>query len=174
MKTKTFLTILLCSFIFILACEKNNPDEIAIEDKSEPQSGEYFIVNVATNQALTPVDVGVNSNTRLKVFNQSGLQKWTIKKQIINGNIITYTIQNTSATFYLRPYFQPTNGNAIISELDDLCNYSITAEGANFIIKNNKMLGDALYVKDGGALSDEPWFAPNDNSNKFKWKFVKT
>jgi|SRR5690606_15381132 len=50
-----------------------------------PESGTYFIVNVATGRALTPVDAGVNSNTRLKDFKKSGMQKWTIKKQVTKG-----------------------------------------------------------------------------------------
>ncbi len=163
----TFLIVIgsICSF-----CTKN----VDIRTRPNVEEGEYYIVNASTGDALTPVDVGVNSNTRLKPFKKSGLQKWTIKKRIVKGTTasqVFFTIQNTASGFYLRPYHIPDNGNAIISTKDDMCEYKIEANGNNHIIKNVKMGGDALYVKDGGALTDEPWFAADEGNEKFRWEF---
>ncbi|WP_159076396.1 RICIN domain-containing protein [Flagellimonas amoyensis] len=71
------------------------------------EQGDYFIANVGTGRALTPVDAGMNSNTHLKPFNKSGMQKWTVKKYTTkdkNGNeAISYTIQHVASGLYLRP-----------------------------------------------------------------------
>lgn len=174
MKSKHFLLALLLIALTAMSFTLKNelkPLEIELQD------GEYFIVNVATNDALTPVDVGINSNTYLKDFKKSGLQKWTLKMRILkgkNGEQIYFTIQNTASGFYLRPYHVPSNGNAIISEKDGMCSYSIEADGEHYIIKNNKMGGDAMYVKDGGALTDTPWFAADESTDKFRWEFIST
>ena len=123
------------------------------------------------------MDIGVNSNTRIKDFKKSGLQKWTLKKQIVkseNNEKVFFTIRNAASGFYLRPFFVPDNGNAIISEKDSYCVYSIEADGEHFVIKNNKMGGDALYVKNGGTLSDEPWFSADESNDKFRWQIIST
>ena len=174
MKKKYVILSLLFMAVTALAF---NSSMVVKAPNTQLEDGDYFIVNVATNDALTPVDVGINSNTYLKDFKKSGLQKWTLKKRILkgkNGEQIYFTIQNTASGFYLKPYHIPSNGNAIISEKDGMCSYSIEADGEHYIIKNNKMGGDAMYVKDGGALTDTPWFAADESTDKFRWEFIST
>ncbi|SDC89757.1 RICIN domain-containing protein [Niabella drilacis] len=144
--------------------------------QSGPDDGTYFVVNVATGKALTPVDGGINSNTRLKKFNKSGMQKWKIKKYTAKGKsgkvIVSYSIQSASSGFYLRPYFVPDNHEAIVSDKDGNSSFSIDTDEENFIIKSNKMGGDALYSKGVSAGDDEPWFGPDENEDGYRWQLV--
>lgn len=172
---KTFNLII--SMLFLLLTSSFQIGSTLQTQQTELQTGEYFIVNVATNDALTPVDVGVNSNTRLNDFKKSGMQKWTIKKNVVKNKKRTsvfYTIQNTASGYYLRPCHVPNNGSAIISTKDAMCSYSIKVDNKNFIIKNNKMGGDAMYVKKDGYQNNEPWFANDDGNENFRWKIVST
>ena len=157
------------SAVLILICGFRNPS-------ADVTDGVYFIVNVETGEALNPVDAGVNSNVRLKDFKKGGMQKWTLKKRTTTGKngrqIITYTIKHTSSGFFLRPYHIPDNGGAIISTTDSYGSFTIEADEENYIIKNIKMGGDALYVKNGGALPDEPWFGPDDNTDGYRWQLI--
>lgn len=143
-----------------------------------PGDGTYFIVNVATGKALTTVDGGVNSNTRLRDFKKSGMQKWRLKKHVAKGKggkeIASYTIQNTASGFYLRPYFVPGNHEAIVSDKDANSSFSISADGENFSIKSIKMGGDALYSKGVSAGDDEPWFAADEGEERYRWQFIAT
>ena len=98
-----------------------------------------------------------------------------MKKQIVKtkkGTFVSYTLQSTASGFYLRPFHVPNNGSAIIGEKDGLCTFSIKADGENYIIKNNKMGGDAMYVKNDGYKNNEPWFANDEGNENFKWKFI--
>lgn len=139
-------------------------------------NGTYFIVNLATGRALTPVDGGINSNTRLKPFKKSSMQKWNVKKYVTKGKngkkIISYTIQNAASGLYLRPHHVPDNGNAIVSNKDAYSNFSIDADDENFIIKNNKMGGDAMYTKNTGFSDDEPWFGADEGKKESRWQFI--
>jgi len=156
--------------LLIMACS------LSSRAQSGPEEGTYFIVNVATGKALTPVDGGINSNTRLKKFNKSGMQKWKIKKYTAKGKngkiIVSYTIQNASSGFYLRPYFVPDNHEAIVSDKDGNSSFSIDADEENFIIKSNKMGGDALYSKGVNAGDDEPWLGPDEDEDGYRWQLV--
>lgn len=144
--------------------------------QGELEDSTYFIVNVATGRALTPVDGGINSNTRLKDFKKSGMQKWKVKKYTAKGKngktIISYTIQNASSGFFLRPHHVPDNGNAIVSDKGAYSSYSINADEENFIIKNIKMGGDAMYTKNTGFDDDEPWFGADEDSDEYRWQFI--
>ncbi|WP_460766217.1 hypothetical protein [Niabella terrae] len=141
-----------------------------------PEDGTYFIVNLAIGRALSPVDGGINSNTRLKNFKKGGMQKWNIRKYVAkakNGTeIISYTFQNAASGFYLRPHHVPDNGNAIVSTKDAYSSFSIDADGENFVIKNNKMGGDAMYTKNTGFSDDEPWFGADDDEAAYRWQFI--
>lgn len=141
-----------------------------------PEDGTYFIVNVESGRALTPVDANVNSNTRLKQFNKSGMQKWSVKKHTTKGKndtkIIVYTIRHLASDYYLRPYHVPDNGNAIISDNDTYSNFNIMQDGDNYVIKSIQMGGDAMYSKNMGFGDKEPWFAPNNDDDTYKWRFV--
>jgi hypothetical protein len=147
-----------------------------IKKISELTDGVYYIVNTETGDALTAVAAGVNSNTRVRDFKRSGMQKWTLKKRETTGKngklIVTWTIQHTASSFYLRPYHLPDNGNAIISEKDTYSNFTIEADEENFIIRNIKMAGDAMYAKQAGDAGDEPWFGADDNTDRYRWQLV--
>ncbi|WP_018630640.1 RICIN domain-containing protein [Niabella aurantiaca] len=144
--------------------------------QSGPEEGTYFVVNVATGKALAPVDGGINSNIRLKKFNRGGMQKWKIKKYTAKGKngsmIVSYTIQNATSGFYLRPYFVPDNHEAILSDKDASSSFSIDADEENFVIKSIKMGGDALYSKGVSTGDDEPWFGPNEDADGYRWQLV--
>lgn len=144
--------------------------------QTNPEDGTYYIVNVATGDALTPVDANINANVLLKDLKKSGMQKWEIKKYTSKSKtgkvIVSYTIRNAATGYYLRPHHVPTNGNAIASDRSNYTSFSITEDDEHFIIKNNQMGGDAMYVKNGGALSDEPWFSADEESDKYRWKLV--
>lgn len=163
------LVFLAAAFILTLSGIKTHA-------QSGPKDGTYFIINVATGRALTPVDGGVNSNTRLKKFSKSGMQQWNIKKYTAKGKsgkiIVNYTIQNVASKFYLRPYFVPDNHEAILSDKDAGSSFSIDADEKNFIIKSNKMGGDALYSKHTGFDDDEPWFGADEKEDRYRWQFV--
>ena len=118
--------------------------------QSAPEEGTYFIVNVATTStALVLVGGGINSNIRIRAFNKRGRQKWKIKQHITkgkNGNkIISYTIQNASSCFYLRPNFVPDNHEAILSDNDANSSFAIVSDKVTFIVISVKMGGDVLY-----------------------------
>lgn len=141
------------------------------------EDGNYFIVNAASGRALVPVDGGINSNIRLKSFNKSGMQKWTVKKHVAKGNngneIVSYTIRNMASGYYLRPHHVPDNGNAILSGKDAYSNFMIEPdEEESFIIKNIKMGGDAMYSKNTGFSDDEPWFAPKEEDGNYHWQLI--
>lgn len=144
--------------------------------QSGPEDGIYFIINAATGRALTPVDGGINSNTRLKDFKKSGMQKWKVKKYTAKGKngkeIVSYTIQNVSSGFYLRPHHVPDNGNAIVSDKGVYSSFTIDADEDNYIIKNIKMGGDALYTKNTGFSDDEPWFGANEDTDGYRWQLI--
>lgn len=144
--------------------------------QSGPEDGTYFIINVATGKALTPVDGGVNSNTRLKTFKKGGMQKWNIKKYTTKGKtgkiVISYTIQNAASKFYLCPYFVPDKHEAILSDKNVNSSMSIVTDEDNFIIKSNKMGGDVLYSKGVSAGDDEPWFGADENEEKYRWQLI--
>ncbi|RAV27471.1 RICIN domain-containing protein [Sinomicrobium soli] len=149
---------------------------ITAYSQSWPEEGDYFITNIATGRALAPVDAGVNSNTRLKPFHKSGMQKWAVKKYAAKGKngkeVISYTIRHIASGFYLRPYHVPDNGNAIISGNDSYSNFTILQDGENFIIKNIQMGGDAMYSKNTGFSDDEPWFGPDEDEDGYRWQFI--
>lgn len=163
-------------FISIAAIIISGFYSAATHAQKSPEDGIYFIVNVATGKALTPVDGGVNSNTRLRDFKKSGMQKWNIKKYTAKGKngkiIVSYTVQNAASKFYLRPYFVPDNHEAILSGKDANSSFSIDADEENFIIKSNKMGGDALYSKGVSAGDDEPWFGADENKEEYRWQLI--
>ncbi|MBZ4189858.1 RICIN domain-containing protein [Niabella beijingensis] len=169
MKSLQSLKFLTALFVFMLCAAYT-------QAQSGPEDGTYFIVNVATGRALTPVDGGINSNTRLKKFNKSGMQKWKIKKYTAKGKegkmIVSYTIQNAASGFYLRPYFVPDNHEAILSDKDVNSSFSIEADAGSFIIKSIKMGGDALHSKNTGFDDDEPWFGPDEKEDGYRWQLV--
>ena len=144
--------------------------------QSAVNDGVFYIVNIASGKALTPVDGGINSNTRLKKFNKGGMQKWKIKKYSIKGKngktIVSYTIQNLSSGFYLRPYFVPDNHEAILSDKDANSSFAIVEDGDNFIIKSVKMGGDAMFSKNTGFEDDEPWFGPAEDGDRYRWQLI--
>lgn len=162
---KFIVTALCCCFLSLAAQAQSGPDD-----------GTYFIINAATEKALCPVDGGINSNTRLKKFSKSGMQKWKVKKYVSKGKngktIVSYTIQNIASGFYLRPYFVPDNHEAILSDKDANSSLSIEADKENFIIRSSKMGGDALYSKGVSAGDDEPWFAPDENDDQYRWQLI--
>ncbi|WP_346236307.1 hypothetical protein ABDK00_016115 [Niabella insulamsoli] len=163
--TKHWLLLLLGLAAYVMAAGQSGPGD-----------GTYFIVNAATGRAISPVDGGINSNTRLKKFNKSGMQKWIVRKYTMKGKsgktTTTYTVKNMSSGFYLRPHHVPENGNAIVSDKDAYSNYTIQKDGKNFIIKNVKMGGDAMFTKNTGFSDDEPWFGPDEASDDFRWQLI--
>lgn len=149
---------------------------VSLNAQASLEPGDYFITNVDSGRALTPVGNGPNSNARLRPFTKSGMQKWTVKKNITrakDGKVtLSYTIQHASSGLYLRPYHVPDNGNAIISGSGPYGNFTLERDGGGFIIKNIGMGGDAMYSKNLGFEDDEPWFGPDAAMGTYRWQFV--
>lgn len=161
------VSFLITAFTRPMSSEKKNFSVIT--------SGEYFVVNLGTGEALTPVASGVNENAYLSKFNKSGMQKWTITKKTTKnkaGKIsVYYTFKHSASEFYLRPYFVPANHSGIISTSDNNSSFSISGDMESCSIKSNAMGGDAMYSKKEYA-SNEAWFAPLEESDIYKWKLV--
>lgn len=141
------------------------------------ETGTYFIVNDGTGKALTPFNTGINSICILKDFKKSGLQKWSIEKHVsktkAGKKIISYTIQQGSDGFFLRPYHIPDNGNAMISDKDAFSSFSIESDGETYIIKNIKMGGDVLRSVNNNIREDDVSFAPDAEKTTYRWRIIE-
>jgi hypothetical protein len=139
-----------------------------------PDSGTYFIVNVASEQALQPVMPSIGQNVFLQPFTRAGLQKWTINRKIdatTKKPTNRYTIKLAGETDGLN--FQPhpsVDSSAIISL--DTSVFVLDSSDAGILIKSVAKNGDALNTFSSPPSETETRFSPDDGSAKFRWKFI--
>jgi hypothetical protein len=140
-----------------------------------PDSGTYFIVNVASEEALQPVGASIGQNVFMSEFNKGGLQKWSIKRKFdltTKKPTNRYTIALAGETTGLN--FQPhpvADCSAIIS-IDP--SVMVLEKGdAGLLVKSVAKNGDALYIAPSPPGPTETRFGPDDGSTKFRWKFIQ-
>ena len=139
-----------------------------------PNTGTYFIVSVATKQAMQPNGPTPGQNVFLQEYNQSGMQKWAIKRKLdpkTKKPLNSYTIRlaGDAADLNLQPFPAPDH-TCIVSS--GTSNFSLAPIGGSFVIKSSQLNGDALYSAPVTDSNTEARFGPSDNSDKFKWDFL--
>lgn len=139
-----------------------------------PMSGNYFIVSADTKEALQPNEPTSGQNVFLSEYNQSGMQKWTLKRKIdpkTKKPLNSYTIKlmGESNDRHLQPF--PAADHTCMISIDPSV-FSLSPVGGSFIIKSATLNGDALYTYPSPPGPTEARFGPSDNSAKFQWDFI--
>lgn len=163
------LSVLLSSFSF---GQSNNATKPATTKVI--QDGIYAIVNIESDDALTPLMLSAGQNVYCKPYQKNNdLQKWEIKKA---GKY--YTIKCTeSDDLYFQP-FPSSNHTAIVSieimNTDNKFTLELNNENEQeyIYIKSVKMGKQALCEIEN-ASTNEAHFKTNEMSANFKWKLIK-
>jgi len=139
-----------------------------------PASGTYFIVSADTKEALQPEANTAGQNVFLHEFNQSGMQKWIVKRFIdpkTKKPLNKYTIRLTgeNADLYLQP-FPAQDHTCMISSGSS--NFTLAKAGDSFQLKSSAQNGDALYAFPSPPGNTEARFGPADSAAKFNWDFI--
>lgn len=171
MKT-LFFTMLAFTLAFV-SCRKNT-GTTGVLPSPVIANGTYAIINVATQKALTPVQLVTGQNVFLQDQEATNLlQRWTIN---FDGQYYTLSTKNNSSL-----YFQPFPGGdhtAIIGNNDGNSNPKFILEkliegGPEYFIIKSVLLGqNALYHFPNGAYVEAKFMA-YANTDSFKWQFVK-
>lgn len=144
------------------------------EPPSLPDSGTYFIVNAASEEALQPVQPSSGQNVILQGFSKSGLQKWTITRKIDAvskkpTNRYTIRLAGENATLNLQPH--PVQDCPAIISLDSEV-FVLEPGESGFLVKSVTQNGDALCTLQSPPSDTETRFSPNDGSAKYRWNFI--
>lgn len=139
-----------------------------------PDSGTYFIVNSASEQALQPVQPSAGQNVYLQSFNKGGMQKWTLTRKIDPAskkptNRYNIRLAGENTTLQLQPH-PVADCPAIVST--DQSTLVIESGEAGFLIKSVAQNGDALSILPAPPSDTETRFSPDDGSAKYRWSFV--
>lgn len=139
-----------------------------------PDSGTYFIINSANDQALQPAGGTLGQNVLLYDFNKGGLQKWVLTRKLdpkTNKPTNRYTIRlaGENSELNLQPH-PMADCTAIIG--DEKATYVIEPGDPGVTIKSVARNGDAMYMLTQPPMNAELHFGPSDGSSKFRWKFV--
>lgn len=138
------------------------------------ENGTYSIINVSTQDALTPVQLTAGQNVFLQNQVTSDLlQRWSIQ---FDGQY--YTIRSLQeSTLYFQPFPAGVH-TAIISYNDGNSNPKFLLEkieenGAVYFKIKSALLGQhALYQYTNG-MYEEAHFKAFENTDLFKWQLVK-
>lgn len=138
------------------------------------ENGTYAIINVSTQDALTPVQLTAGQNVFLQnQLTSDLLQRWHIQ---FDGQYYTIRSQQESSLFF-QP-FPAGDHTAIISSNDGNSNPKFILEkieenGAVYFKIKSLLLGQqALYQLTNG-MYEEARFKAFENTDLFKWQFVK-
>lgn len=139
-----------------------------------PDSGTYFIINSASEEALQPAMASLGQNVLLQTFNRAGAQKWTLNRKIDPStkkptNRYTIRLAGESNSLYFQPH-PAVDASAIISM--DPSVFVLEAGEAGLLLKSVAKNGDALYTLSSPPSDTETRFGPNDGSAKFRWKCI--
>lgn len=141
-----------------------------------PESGTYFITNVASGEAMQPAAASAGQNVLTYEYNQGGLQKWVLKRKIdaatkkpTNRYNIRLAGEATDLNFQPHPISDAT---AIISSDESV--FTLEPTDSGLVVKSIARNGDALYIVPSPPMNTETHFGPNDGSTKFRWKFTAT
>ncbi len=144
------------------------------EVPSLPNTGTYFIVNLANEQALEAGQASMGQYVGTREFTKAGLQKWAIKRKIdIKTNKPTnrYTISLAGETTGLN--FQPHPVSAMQSIIsNDTSVFVLAPAESGFQVKSVARNGDALCILESPPSYTETRFGPSDGTDKFLWKFI--
>lgn len=171
MKTFTKLTL---SLTVACAAALSVVSQALADAPPLPDSGTYFIVNAASEQALQPVQASAGQSVYLQSFSKSGIQKWTITRKIdpatkkpTNRYNIRLAGENTTLQFQPHPV---ADSPAIVST--DKSTMVIESGESGCLIKSVSQNGDALCILQAPPSDTETRFSPDDGSAKFRWTFV--
>lgn len=144
------------------------------EVPSLPNTGTYFIVNLANEEALEAGQASAGQYVGTREFTKAGLQKWTITRKI---DITTkkpsnrYTIRLAGEVDNLN--FQPHPVSSMQSIISfDSAVFTLAPAESGFLIKSVARNGDALRILQNPPAYTETRFAPSDGSDKFLWTFI--
>ena len=161
-------SILMLFFLLVFAVAPGLADSDNL-----PNSGDYFIVNGDSGQAMQPAGASAGQNVLMYDFNHGGLQKWTLTRKIdpitkkpTNRYTIRLAGENTSLHFQPHPVADCT---AIVSS--DNANFTFQPTDRGILIKSVERNGDALYTVSNPPLNSETHFGPDDGTPKFRWTF---
>lgn len=144
------------------------------EVPSLPNTGTYFIVNLANEQALEAGQASAGQYVGTREFNKAGLQKWAIKRKVdlkTNKPTNRYTIRLAGETTNLNFQPHPVSSMQSIISFDPSVFVLAPAE-SGFQVKSVARNGDALHILDNPPAYTETRFGPSDGTDKFLWKFI--
>lgn len=139
-----------------------------------PNTGTYFIVNLANEQALEAGQASAGQYVGTREFTKAGLQKWAINRKIdIKTKKPTnrYTIRLAGEITNLNFQPHPVSSMQSIISFDPSVFVLAPAE-SGFQIKSVPRNGDALCILESPPSYTETRFGPSDGSDKFLWKFI--
>lgn len=139
-----------------------------------PDSGTYFIVNSASEEALEVGQAGAGQYVKAQEFTRGGLQKWKVDRKIdLKTKLPTNRYYIRLAGEVSDVNFQPhpiASMQPIIST--DKSIFVLAPGEGGLMIKSVPRNGDALYIYPIAGLPTETRFGPSDGSSKFFWNFI--
>lgn len=141
-----------------------------------PNTGTYYIISAANNQALQPNAPTLGQNVFLFEYNRGGTQKWKINRKIdpvthqpTNRYTIRLAGENEDLNF--QPHPSVSDATAIIGL--DKAVFILEPTAGGVLVKSAEKNGDAMFTFQTSPNA-ELHFGPSDGSSKFRWNFVST
>ena len=169
---KSLILILMAFACLSASCKKNKVDAPATVPLIE--NGTYSIINVSTQDALTPVMLTAGQN----VFLQNQVTTDLLQRWYIQFDGLYYTIRSQQEnTLFFQPFPAGEHTSIISSNNGDsspkfLLEKIVENGAVYFKIKSVLLAGQALYQFTNG-LYEEARFKAFENTDLFKWQIIK-